>query len=350
MIIGLLFWLGCRTGAPPEVPAPEDGLAVVVKPGLRQEHWQNARCNDGTPWSYAVRRQESSTWVIELAGGYFCDDEFLWCRDRRRPMTSSWPQPDGGRLPMEGAGLFSTDPTINPTFARANHVLAHYCSSDLWLGTSSQRQPNSASSEGWWFAGRENARVLVEALRELEHLDDADPRTRILVVGTSAGGAGLVSNLDLFVQGFPQTAADGRLKIVLDGAWVRPPPDERLIPNVTRWGPLRGCADRSCLFASSWWPGVKETGLPVLVAVSGLDITQTPLFEVDTPEEKLAWQSRVKASLVEQGVPWVFSASQPYHTVAFEPVFDKGPPGKTFREVLDRFWAGETPEQVFLGY
>jgi hypothetical protein len=288
--------------------------------------------------------------VIELAGGYFCDDEFLQCRDRRRVMTTTWPQPDGGQLPLPGAGLFSIDPAVNPTFAGANHVLAHYCSSDLWLGSSLERQPNSASAEGWWFSGRENVRVLVEALKELEHLDEADPQTRVLVVGTSAGGAGLVSNLDLFVQGLPRAAADGRLKIVIDGAWIPTPPDPRPTPNVTRWGPLQGCPDRTCLYAPSWWPGVQKTGLPVLIAVSGLDVTQTPLFEVDTPEEKLAWQARVRASLLEQGAPWVFSAAQPYHTVAFEAVFDKGPPGKTFREVLDRFWSGGPPEQVFLRY
>jgi hypothetical protein len=340
----ILFLLACQTEAAP------DGQAVVVKPALREERWKNARCNDGSPWSYAVRHQESSTWVIELSGGFFCDDEFLACRDRAPIMTSSWPQPDGGRLPMQGVGLFSTDPAVNPTFARANHVLAHYCSSDLWLGTSLERQPNSGSAEGWWFSGRENVRVLVEALREVQHLDDTDPDTRILLVGTSAGGAGVVSNLDLFVQGFPEAAASGRLKIVLDGVWVPPPPDDRPIPNVTRWGPLRGCADRRCLMASSWWPGLKETGLPVLVATSGLDTTQTPLFEVDTPQEKLDWQNRVKSSLEQQGVPWVFSGAMPYHGVAFEPLFDKGPPGRTFREVLDRFWAGAPPEQVFLRY
>lgn len=344
----------------PREQAQSLGPPMVVKPARRDERWQNARCNDGSPWSYVIRRTSSPLWVVDLSGGYFCDEERLLCRDRKRPMTTTRPEPDGGRASLKEEGLFSTDEALNPTFARANHVFAHYCSSDLWLGGSLQRQPNSADPEGWWFSGRENVRALTEALEEIEHLDETDPETVILFVGTSAGGAGLVGNLDVIRRALPDAARDGRLKIVIDGGWVPPPPDDSQTPNITRWGPLTARCDaaakaagrdpRTCLYGPSWWPEASETGLPILVAVSGLDVAQTPAFGIDTPEEQLDWQMRVKRSLQDSAVPWVFSSATAYHTVAFEPAFRKGPAGQTFREILDRFLAGAPPERVFLRY
>lgn len=364
MLIGLLWACASAPEPPPAPPepaprvAPEAG-AVVVKPATRRPEWQAARCNDGTPFAYTVRDGAAPTWVINLSGGYFCDDERAPCSERKPRLRSTRPEDDGAPARSKGDGIFSTDPSVNPTFASAHQVDAHYCSSDLWLGDSIERRPTTGDPvNGWYFSGRENVRVLLEALRELEGLDDADPETRVLLLGTSAGGAGVVGNLDQWLAALPRTAAAGRLKVVLDGSWVPTLPPDVVLPDAARWGPVhpecdrdlraRGEDPRRCVYGTVWWPYVQRTGVPVLVQLSGLDRTQTPVFGVDTPEAQAVWQARVRQEL--GALPWVFSGGHAYHVVAIEDSFAKGADGRSLRELLDRFWTGGAPEQVFFRY
>lgn len=353
----ILWWLGCGRVVSPE-PAPEPN-AVMVKPGRRDPKWASARCNDGTAFGYVVRKGTAPVWVINLTGGYFCDDGWARCADRKRRLTTTRPEADGEAAKIKSVGLFSIDRSTNPTFADATHVDAHYCSSDLWLGDSVERRPTTGDpDQGWYFSGRENFRVLLDALVAIDGLDEADPDTRILLLGTSAGGAGVVGNLDAVVAAFPTATADGRVKVVLDGSWVVPLPEGVGLPDGGRWGPIepscdrdhraRGEDPRGCITGPVWWPYAASRGIPMLIQISGLDESQTPVFGIDTPEELAAWQRTVRTSL--GGVPWVFSGGNPYHVVAIEELFTKGPAGSTFREVLDRFWAGGPPEQVWFAY
>lgn len=349
MILALAACRGAE--APPPVVDAAPRAAILRKPGRRDPKWANARCNDGTAFAYAVR-PGSDTWVVNLAGGFFCDDEVHLCKDRAPRLTRGLPGEDGGPAPVRTGGVFSDDPAIDPTFAGATQVDAHYCSSDLWLGDSIARRPTTADPQGWYFAGRENVRVLLESLREVDGLDESDPRTRILLVGTSAGAAGVVGNLDQFAAAWPHAVAERRLRVVLDGGWVAPPPAGVALPDASRWGPPEpdcvrdGVDPRTCVLGPVWWPYVARRGIPVLVQISAQDRTQTPVFGIDTPEELAAWRTTVRASLEEAHVPWVFSGGTPYHCVATEGAMRRGPPGSSFREVLDRFWADGPPEQV----
>jgi hypothetical protein len=239
-------------------------------------------------------------------------------------------------------------------------VDAAYCSSDLWLGDSTDRRPTTGDPDGWYFSGRENVRVLLEALRKLQGLDDGDDATRVLVVGSSAGGAGVVGNLDQIVAALPRTAAAGRLKVVLDGSWVPDLPPDLVLPDAAKWGPVhpacdkdlraRGEEPRRCVVGQVWWPYVAATGVPVLVQISGLDQTQTPVFGIDTPEERRSWRARVRAEL--DALPtWVVSGGNAYHVIATQEQFAVAPEGAdAFRDVLDRFWSGAPPEKVFFAY
>jgi hypothetical protein len=331
----------------------------VVKPAVRRDAWKAARCNDGTPFAYTIRPGTEPTWVVNLSGGFFCEDDHAPCSDRRRRLTTTVGQRDGAVPRIVGEGVMSDDATVNPTFASAWRVDAHYCSSDLWLGSSTERQPTTGDPDtGWYFSGRENIRVLLDALHELHGLDDADPDTRMLVVGTSAGGAGVVGNLDQVVAAVPNAAAVGRVKVVLDGSWVPTQPPEVALPDADRWGPVQAGCDQDlrdkgedpgrCVFGPIWWPYVQPLGIPILVQLSGLDKTQTPVFGVETPEQQVAWRAATRATL--EPLPWVFSGGHAYHVVATDPAFARGEPGKAFRDVLDRFWAGGPPEQVFFRY
>ena len=372
---GHLVLLVLACGAPPEPAAPVEvvtepvpardgrrpGGAEVVKPAERDpERWGAARCNDGTPFAYTLRRGADPTWVIHLSGGFFCDDARAPCSERRPRLTTTVTEADGANVRARGAGVLSPDPSVNPTFASAHQVDAHYCSSDLWLGDSVERRPTTGDPQaGWYFSGRENVRVLVDALARLHGLDDADERTRVLVVGSSAGGAGVVGNVETFRAALPRTAAAGRLKVVLDGSWVPDLPDDRPLPDAAKWGPVHAACDRDlrargidprrCVVGRIWWPYVAASGIPVLVQISGLDQTQAPVFGIDTPEERQTWRARVHAEL--SALPWVYSGGSAYHVVAAHEAFASGiEGGPPFREVLDRFWSGARPEQVLFGY
>ncbi len=371
---GHLVLLLSACAAPPEpvtpVPMPDDqvaarparrkGAAEVVKPAERDpDRWGTARCNDGTPFAYTWRRGTEPTWVVQLSGGFFCDDERAPCADRRPRLTTTVSDTDGAAVHARGAGVLSPDPSVNPTFASAHHVDAHYCSSDLWFGDSVERRPTTGDPElGWYFSGRENVKVLADALVRLHGLDDGDERTRVLVVGSSAGGAGVAGNLETFTAALPRTAAAGRLKVVLDGSWVPDLPEDLPLPDAAKWGPVhpacdrdlraRGLDPRRCVVGKIWWPYAAATGVPVLVQISGLDQTQAPVFGIDTPQERHTWRARIHAEL--SALPWVYSGGHTYHVVAAQESFSGGGDNPSFRDVLDRFWSGAPPERVLFGY
>lgn len=349
----MIWWWACAQAPdPPAAPEPPavERRGVLRRPARRDERWANALCNDGTAFSYAYRPGTEPTWVIALEGGFFCDDEGAPCAQRARRLTTTEPGADDGPARVKDEGIFSMDPASNPSFAGAHAVEAHYCSSDLWLGDTLGRRPTTGDpAQGWFFHGRENVRVLLDAVKAIDGLDEADPATKILVLGTSAGALGVVGNLDQVRAAFPRAAADGRVKVVLDAGWVPPVPGGAPLANGVKWGPIdRACAarepdDRVCVYGPSWWPAAAATGLPILVQISGLDATQLPSFRIDTPAKRADWLALVRTSL--DGVPWVFSAAQPYHAVAID-----AERYARFREVLDPFWRGGPPQRVFLDY
>jgi hypothetical protein len=145
---------------------------------------------------------------------------------------------------------------------------------------------------------------------------------------------------------------------VLDGSWVPDLPPELALPDAAKWGPVHPACDRDlrsrgedprrCVVGKIWWPYVAATGVPVLVQISGLDQTQTPVFGIDTPEEREAWRARVHDELV--GLPWLYSGGQPYHVVAAHESFATSGEQPSFRDLLDRFWSGSPPERVLFRY
>ncbi|MFT4627349.1 MAG: hypothetical protein ACI8PZ_006033 [Myxococcota bacterium] len=374
----LLGVLGCGSGAEPEPePAPtartksvpraktkakakDRGATppapfVVVKPAERDARWASARCNDGTPFSMDVRDQGSDTWVVQLAGGFFCDDGVVPCSERKQKLTTTLPVSDGASRPLKVAGLFSRSDDVNPDFHGANHVRMNYCSSDLWLGDDTERTPTSGAPEGWFFAGRHNVHAGLEALVTLG-LDDATDR--VLLVGYSAGGAGVVGNLDHVIETLPAMTAAGRLKVLLDGSWI-PTWDATGMPDADRWGPVHRACDAAvrargedpvrCVFGPEWWPHVEATGVPVLVQISGLDATQLPAFGIDTDAEQEAWRANAAKTL--EGLPWVFSLGRRYHVVSLSDEFHRiGPEKQQYRDLVHDFWTGGAPRRVVVGY
>ncbi|XP_072932704.1 palmitoleoyl-protein carboxylesterase NOTUM isoform X2 [Epargyreus clarus] len=142
-------------------------------------------CNDGSPAGYYLRRNnQNQHWVVYLEGGGYCwDTASCNARWRRRPglMSSSrWPR--ARRAPA----LLSADPVANPLWHASNHVLLPYCSSDMWAGTRATKNSNSSFA----FAGRLIVRSVLNELLQL------GLSGRLLFVGSSAGGAGVMLHAD----------------------------------------------------------------------------------------------------------------------------------------------------------
>ena len=368
----LLLLLACAPEPPPVAPAPASRAApraqattdaVMIKPAERDPKWSGAVCNDGTPFGLTLRQGTSDTWVIKVAGGYFCDDIVTPCEGRQQrlittPTRKDGPIADKGDVVLRGDGLFSTSADDNPVFHDANHVELHYCSSDLWVGSSPDRQATTGAPEGWFFAGRANIRAALEVLAEQHGLDDGKLDTKVLLVGSSAGGMGVIGNLPTWIDKLPQTRARGGLKVLLDGAWVPPQPTLDDTPKANRWGSLLPACEAEktkqkrdpleCVFGPSWYPHFATAGVPVLIQQSAQDLTQLKVYGVKDEASARAWRDNARSSF--EGVSWLYSGGFPYHIVAFDPKFTQGAPGQTFRDVVTAFWTDGEPQRVLFRY
>jgi Pectinacetylesterase len=361
-----------------------------VRPADRDARWAAARCNDGTPFSFQVRLSQSGsqTWVIGLTGGGACDDYRSECAAHPPPLTTTEghdrdfsedflafvPGP-----PQPLAGPFDLDTTENPTFADAHHVWAQNCSSDFYSGTSTELIPNSASATGWYFSGRHNIRAMLEILKQRHGLHDT-AGTRLLVIGQSAGGSGVVANADQFVAIAPKAAAKGNLRLVLEGMWNGDidDPDARL-------GTLTVSDREAFQHSYAFWQarsnGICELrahpadcylgvegynsvahgyGLPTLVFQNRSDPTLLGEHSVFDPQAAVVGRYEKILEQETRSVRWFFSPKDrrmigyplpwqimsPFHIISSlryfydysTPVWRAGNGGQNFRATLTRFW------------
>ncbi|KAI4498772.1 hypothetical protein M0802_006239 [Mischocyttarus mexicanus] len=155
--------------------------------GLKRVYLSNRSitCNDGSQAGFYLRKSHGSKrWIIFLEGGWYCYDHKS-CRNRwlklRHLMTSTqWPET------RDIGGLLSGSPEENPFWWNANHVFIPYCTSDSWSGTRSS--PNDMFS----FMGAE---IVSQVVRDLLPLG-LENASSLLLAGSSAGGIGVMLNLD----------------------------------------------------------------------------------------------------------------------------------------------------------
>ncbi|XP_057319652.1 palmitoleoyl-protein carboxylesterase NOTUM [Microplitis mediator] len=141
-------------------------------------------CNDGSQAGFYYRKSVSKKWIVFLEGGWCCFD-YQSCRHRwanlRNFMTSTnWSDT------REVGGILSPNPRENPHWWSVNHVYIPYCTSDSWSGTRKH-------IEGFFsFLGAE---ILLQVIRDLMPLG-LDTGTSLMLAGSSAGGTGVMLNLD----------------------------------------------------------------------------------------------------------------------------------------------------------
>lgn len=190
---------------------------------------RNTTCNDGSPAGYYLRKAHGSKrWIVYLEGGWFCNSAAS-CRERhhkvRELMSSkSW------RRTKRGMGILSPNPHENPSWWNANHVYIPYCSSDAWSGNASRWE----TGERFSFLG---TRILVRVIDELlqEGLYHAK---HLLLAGSSAGGIGVILNLDRLATRLKESGSKVRVRGLADSGWYLP-------RNLTGSG--KGATNKRCL-------------------------------------------------------------------------------------------------------
>ena len=137
-------------------------------------------------------------------------------------------------LSVEGRDVLSSDCTENPIFCKHGHVLIPYCSSDLWLGNedSTSRQYSSRLKQepcDCWdqncfqynptsedlqftFRGQTIFRSVLETLDSMYNLQGA---SEIVLVGSSAGGVGVLNSAKWMRQEFQNV----NIKVITDSSW-----------------------------------------------------------------------------------------------------------------------------------
>ena len=350
--------------------------AEVVAPALRDVRWERARCNDGSPFLFEVNMADDRSrneWVIMLQGGFLCNDDqgIAPCAERSVDLSSSTSGP-GDRdtvRPSKREGIFSLDAANNPTFSRMNHVFAHYCSSDLWTGTSTT--PKNTTAGRWYFSGRSNVRAMIEVLISRYGLDDSDPGTKVLFMGQSAGGIGAIANVDQLISLLPRTAAGRRLKLISDGGGFVHFRDENhkllgkmylddfaasnhsffgswLNPACEQAQQAQGKPPGGCLFLSVVYPSIIELGIPFFLIYSLHDAEMIDKHGIDPAADPEAYAHFGEVSRQDfEEIEWLFAGDQPYHMITTEDsIWNTELLGHTLNGVTTRFWDGGAPIRV----
>ncbi|KAM6940494.1 inactive palmitoleoyl-protein carboxylesterase notum1b [Xenentodon cancila] len=167
-------------------------------------------CNDGSPAGYYIKQSKGSRrWLLFLEGGLYCFNRQT-CERRyeamRRLMSSAkWPQT------RKGSGILSPQPEENPHWWNANMVVLPYCSSDVWSGAT----PKTDQSD-YAFMG---SLIIKEVVNELltKGLHNAK---LLLLAGSSAGGTGVLLNVDHVAEQLESQGHRGvQVRGLADSGW-----------------------------------------------------------------------------------------------------------------------------------
>jgi len=188
----------------------------VVQPAVREPaRWGSAQCNKGGAFPMLVQRSTTSKrWVVRLEGGGACTPAAgAPCYAREASLVS--PVVDGRPLVDRTTEEARPVGNVPEDFADASYAQLVYCSSDVWSGEQNDPIEIPADATGtttmpFRFAGRANVRAALEILVQRYGLDDGDPETRVFLQGGSAGGHGVLHNIDQLRAVLPRVTSGKR--------------------------------------------------------------------------------------------------------------------------------------------
>ncbi|KAH0629418.1 hypothetical protein JD844_011479 [Phrynosoma platyrhinos] len=112
---------------------------------------------------------------------------------------------------LAGTGILSSQPEENPHWWNANMVFIPYCSSDVWSGASAKTEKNE-----FVFMG---ALIIQEVVKELVGKGLGNAKV-LLLAGSSAGGTGVLLNVDRVAEQLEQMGYPGiQVRGLADSGW-----------------------------------------------------------------------------------------------------------------------------------
>eukprot|EP01050_Picozoa_sp_SAG11_P023578 SAG11_NODE_4777_length_1769_cov_2.404192_1_plen_229_part_00 len=194
----LLGYAAAAAAAPPPgEDESDDEAAALMKLQRFSDHGEHALCMDGSSSGIYVTpaTTQPDFYVLYLQGGGWCNnkqscDSRCGTRHRNGMCSGGLATSTVWADTVSMAGIFSTD--ANKTaLPGANKAYLRYCTGDAHMGN----RDASAESLGFHFHG---SRTVAAALSLLvkEHALGSKPGQTLLFGGGSAGGRGVMANLD----------------------------------------------------------------------------------------------------------------------------------------------------------
>ncbi|XP_072319805.1 carboxylesterase notum2 [Eucyclogobius newberryi] len=179
-------------------------------------------CNDGTAAGFYLREfRGSRRWLLFLEGGWCCYSketcDFRFQNIPRLMSSSGWPQTKTGN------GIMSSQAEENPHWHNANIVFIPYCSSDVWSGTGPTARSRSREKENDQNANTTEY-IFMGSLIIREVIKDLVPKgikqaKVVMLTGTSAGGTGVLLNIDRVAGQLEQLGAEAQVRGLVDSGW-----------------------------------------------------------------------------------------------------------------------------------
>ncbi|CAL8358798.1 unnamed protein product [Boreogadus saida] len=241
-------------GVPPRPPPPAEEVSPPVAPGrgggaegpveaateaqpggpvvgrqaeaMRLQYLRNPQvtCNDGTAAGFYLKEfRGSRKWLLFLEGGWCCYNKET-CDSRyqnfpRLMSSSAWPQS------RRGSGILSTRAEENPHWYNANIVFIPYCSSDVWSGIGpiptaprarqGREREKERNTTEYTFMG---SLIIREVIKDLIPKGIKQGKV-VMLAGTSAGGTGVLLNIDRVAGQLEAMGAEAHVRGLVDSGW-----------------------------------------------------------------------------------------------------------------------------------
>lgn len=220
----------------------EDETTNAIRQMLPEDEYGaiGGRCLDGGMAGYYYGAPSSglsstSTWVIWIDGGGACFDEtscLAWQQGGpyNRPASRPWPATRQGT-----SKIVSDDSSINPHFHDAHHVQVPYCTGDLHAGQN--QEPTTLGDTDFYFSGHLNFKHILQHIMD-NYRAEASNMERVLLVGSSAGGAGVINNCDFLQTFLAEAGSPAQVSCAPAAGWFNPgftedhPDDEESKPSL----------------------------------------------------------------------------------------------------------------------
>lgn len=239
-----------------------------------------------------MRQGSPQHWIIYFEGGGGCSS-FPDCNKRYKNHPVLMQSLDASSI--VGEDILSSDHDKNRMFYDYTHILVPYCSSDAWLGNRTNERFEDGSSfsfndselaDNFVYMGQPILHAVIEDLHELGLKNATD----LILVGSSAGGIGLLNSLEWIHS----KVSVNNTRVVIDSTWFVSYTGYHVlqftkeVAQTLNFAPpachdlslgYPCCASPACLFSKGY---LDATNVPILAVSSLYDIftLERPLQEV----------------------------------------------------------------------